>query len=360
MKRIVICCDGTWNSSDKENSLTNVRKLWEFVRPHDGQGHRQMPLYFPGLGVSALERLQGGLGWGLSQNVREAYHECVARFDPGDELFLFGFSRGAYTARSVAGLIRNSGMLKRAHLDQLDAAYELYRRRGERTGPRTAPAIEFRKKFSHETRIKLIGVWDTVGSLGIPTIAMGLANVLFRGRWSFHDVELSTWVDFAYQALAIDERRGPFRPTIWKQRPDAVNQTLEQVWFAGVHSDIGGGYPETGLSDLALLWMLDKAASCGLAFDWDLITQHVHPDPLGTMHDSLTIFYRVLERVAPLVRIQLGQTRRRDIGDRKDSHESVASAVILRQAGMQPPYGPANVKRYLAGGGKITSVRIAP
>ncbi|MGH7419403.1 MAG: DUF2235 domain-containing protein, partial [Candidatus Rokuibacteriota bacterium] len=229
MKRLVICCDGTWNGSDARGgrALTNVRKLWEFVRARDHGGVEQVKRYYAGVGTRRFEWLRGGaLGWGLSKTITDAYRECVTLFEPGDELFLFGFSRGAYTARSLAGLIRNAGLLKREHLGQLDAAYEMYRDRSDRTHPRSPAAAEFRARFSHATRIRFIGVWDTVGSLGIPKIGMGLVNALFRWRWSFHDVDLSTWVDHAYQALAIDERRGPFSPTIWKQQADARNQTV--------------------------------------------------------------------------------------------------------------------------------------
>lgn len=361
MKRIVICCDGTWNSSDQTDARTNVQKLWDFVREADDQGVPQARRYYPGVGTRWGEWLRGGaLGWGLSWNVTEAYRECVALFEPGDQLFLFGFSRGAYTARSLAGLIRNSGIVRREHPDQLDAAYELYRDRKETSRPRRHEAVEFRQRYSHETRITFIGVWDTVGSLGIPKIGMGIVNALFRDRWNFHDVDLSTTVDFAYQALAIDERRGLFSPTVWKQQPNVQNQTLEQVWFAGVHSDVGGGYPESGLSDIPLLWMLDRAAACSLAFDWDLIKQRLKPNPSGPLHDSVSGFYKFLDGAARLIRIERGQTRAREIGARKTGQESVVSSAVARLEGMQPPYDAPNLKKFLAGGGKVTPVRLTP
>lgn len=363
MKRLVICCDGTWNGSDtrEDRAPTNVRKLWELVRARDDAGVSQVKRYYAGVGVRRFERLRGGaLGWGLSRTIKEAYRDCATEFEPGDELFLFGFSRGAYTARSLAGLIRNAGLLTREHLGQLDAAYELYRDRSDQSHPRSAAAAEFRTRFSHETRIKCVGVWDTVGSLGIPKIGLGLANALFRWRWSFHDVELSTSVDHGYQALAVDERRGPFSPTLWTQRADAGTQTIEQVWFAGVHSDVGGGYPDSQLSDIPLLWMLDKAAACELAFDWAAIEERLDPNPLGPSHDSLTTFYKVLDRLARPLRIERARLRTRPIGDGKAGHEFVASSVILRQSGLRPRYDPPNVRRFLAGGGKTMSVRVAP
>ena len=358
MKRIVICCDGTWNSNDRADKATNVWKLCGLVLPRDGAGVEQAKRYYAGVGSRRFERFRGGaLGWGLSRNIEGAYVDLVGLFEPGDELFLFGFSRGAYTTRSLAGLIRNAGILKPEHVDQADAAYELYRDRDPRTAPRSDTATEFRRRFSHETRIRFIGVWDTVGSLGIPKIGLGLVNALFRWRWAFHDVELSTAVDFAYQALAVDERRGPFRPAIWRQRPDAVGQTLEQVWFAGVHSDVGGGYPESGLSDGPLRWMLDRAAAVGLALDRERIPREIAPDPLAPAHDSLTMFYRALDWAAPLVRIERARIAFRRIGARRDGHESIASSVVDRRAAMRPRYDPSNVRAYLGADGKITDVR---
>jgi uncharacterized protein (DUF2235 family) len=247
MKRIAVCCDGTWNSADHKDdngrlAVTNVRKIFELMREASGV---QIRRYYAGVGSKVGERARGGaLGWGLSATISEAYQQCVRDFEPGDELFVFGFSRGAYTARSLAGFIRSSGLLKREHLTdaRVDEAYELYRDRTSDSHPDSPRAREFRARWCNETRIKFIGVWDTVGSLGIPKIGMGLANMAFRDRWSFHDVELSTFVDFAYHAVAIDECRGPFTPTLWCQQPGAVGQTMEQVWFPGVHSDVGGGY----------------------------------------------------------------------------------------------------------------------
>lgn len=360
MKRIVLCCDGTWNSNDKSDKATNVWKLCGLVLPRDGAGVEQAKRYYEGVGSRRFERFRGGaLGWGLSRTIQNAYLDLVQLFAPGDELFLFGFSRGAYTARSLGGLIRNAGILKREHAGQADAAYELYRDRDPGSAPRGKLAQDFRSRFSHETRIRFIGVWDTVGSLGIPKIGLGLVNALFRWRRSFHDVDLSTTVDFAYQALAIDERRGPFRPAIWRQQPDAVGQTVEQVWFAGVHSDVGGGYPEAGLSDLALLWMLDRAAAVGLAFDGDRIAREVAPDRLAPAHDSLTTFYRALDWAAPLMRIERARAAYRRIGARRDGHESVASSVVERRAAMRPPYDPPNVRSYFDADGKITDLRTA-
>ena len=133
-------------------------------------------------------------------------------------------------------------------------------------------------------------MWDTVGSLGIP---IPLLPSFITRRWTFHDTELSRSVRNAYHALAIDEQRGPFKPTLWTQHPEAHDQVLQQRWFAGVHCDVGGGYPETALSEITLQWIAESARECGLALDVD-----VAGDPLGPLHDSRTGFYRRLPRHA--------------------------------------------------------------
>jgi uncharacterized protein (DUF2235 family) len=174
----------------------------------------------PGVGTTRGERIRGGaFGFGLSRDIRDTYRFLVQNFEPGDELFFFGFSRGAFTARSTVGLIRNSGILGREHADRVDEAYALYRSRSSQTHPRSVEAL-FRRSYSHETRIRFIGVWDTVGALGVPLSGLRLLNLINR-RWQFHHTDLSTTVDGAFQALAIDEKRGPFQPTIWAQQAHA-------------------------------------------------------------------------------------------------------------------------------------------
>lgn len=304
----MVCCDGTWNRPDQpaggSSSPTNVAKLALGVAREDSKGTLQLLFYQQGVGTRRFERVRGGaFGVGLSRNVRECYRFIVESYQPGDELYLFGFSRGAFTARSTAGLLRNSGILRPEHVGRIDDAYRLYRVRGSRTHPRGIEAQLFRRMYSHEeTDIRFIGVWDTVGSLGIP-----LAPPLLNRRWGFHDTTLSSHVRFAYQALAIDEKRKPFRPTVWKQQPDAGGQTLEQMWFAGVHSDVGGGYREPELAEIALLWMVERARACGLAFDPDHLVprsgriddarrrlgKDVAPDALGRIHESYKGVYRL-------------------------------------------------------------------
>jgi len=303
MKRIVVCCDGTWNRPDQFDRgklrPTNVTKIALAIAPHDQDGNLQQVYYRRGVGTDPWEQLRGGaFGMGLSRNTQDAYQYLIKHYEPGDELFLFGFSRGAYTVRSLAGLIRNSGLLRREHSDRLREAYALYRRRDRESHPVETEATLFRKTYSYESlghsvRIKLIGVWDTVGALGIPIGWLGQVSRRFF-RLEFHDVKLSSYVDSAFQALAIDERRRPFEPSIWEWQPHAKGQRLEQVWFAGVHSDVGGGYEDSGLSDNVFKWMKERAVECDLAFDEAYLSNKVDPDPMGKLHESRTGLYLLL------------------------------------------------------------------
>jgi len=285
MKRLIVCCDGTWNRPDEVSdglaAPTNVAKLALALADEDDDGNDQRLHYQAGVGTRRGERFLGGaFGVGLSRNILDCYRFLVDHYRPEDKLYFFGFSRGAYTARSLAGLVRNSGILRPEERHRIGEAYRLYRRPDKESEPSSISAELFRRSHAYaETYIDFVGVWDTVGALGIPIDGFRLP--LLSRLWTFHDTTLSRYVRNAYHALAIDERRRPFRPTVWEQKPDARDQTLEQVWFAGVHSDVGGGYGDTGLSEIALLWMAEKARDCGLAFKHDhlLVTERdIEPD----------------------------------------------------------------------------------
>jgi uncharacterized protein (DUF2235 family) len=311
MKRLIVCCDGTWNRPDQldrgEPAPTNVAKIAMALADRDDAGNPQLVHYQPGVGTRRWERLRGGgFGIGLSRNVQECYGFLVDNYEPGDELYLFGFSRGAFTARSTVGLVRNSGILRRANRNRIAEAYALYRNRDEDTGPHGIAAELFRRSYSHpDLHVQFVGVWDTVGALGIPID--GFRPPLLSKRWSFHDTTLSRYVRNAFHAIAIDERRGAFKPTLWIKQEDTPEQTLRQVWFAGVHCDVGGGYREPDLSEIPLLWMAENARACGLAFRRDRLVRRkeadrlqrragveVAPDPAGPLHDSRTRFYKLL------------------------------------------------------------------
>ena len=311
MKHLVVCCDGTWNRPDHIDqgvaAPTNVAKIALALADEDTAGNRQLLHYQAGVGTRPLEHLLGGgFGVGLSRNLMECYRFVVENYEPGDELYFFGFSRGAFTARSLAGLVRNSGILKPGHRDRIKEAYKLYRSSTKDTQPTGIAAELFRRAHAYsEVHIQCVGVWDTVGALGIPID--GFRPPLLSKLWAFHDTTLSRYVRNAFHAVAIDERRQPFKPTLWVQQDDAGDQTLEQMFFAGVHCDIGGGYREPELSELALVWMADNARGCGLAFRPEhlVVTQdfdpakrregiELAPDPLGPLHDSRTRFYKLL------------------------------------------------------------------
>ncbi len=334
MKRLVICCDGTWNTADQQ-SPTNVKLLSDAVAPTDAGGTQQLVQYHEGLGVHWWDRWAGGaFGVGLSQIVVDVYGWVVANFEPGDELFFVGFSRGAYTARSTVGLIRNCGVLRKPEFGRIPEAYELYRRRDPASGPDAPEAIAFRQQHAHETRIRFVGVWDTVGALGIPFSGVALVDQL-NAPWQFHDTKLSSTVDDARQALAIDERRRPFSPAVWEP-PAAGQVSRRQLWFPGVHSDVGGGYPDRQLADTTLRWMADGAAGAGLAFRAGIPGAAPGPgcDPL---HDSMTLFYRLL--------VPFG----RPLGEADPAGEAAASNAVARMNNPDCRYTPDNLRTYLGG-----------
>jgi hypothetical protein len=347
--RLVVCCDGAWNRPDQVKggvaSPTNVLKVARGVAKEDPTGVTQLVYYHPGVGTERLERIRGGaFGLGLSRDARECYRFLVENYQPGDELYFFGFSRGAFTARSLAGLIGNAGILRAEHVDRIGEAYRLYRHRRDDG----SELQRFRAMYSHEEReIRFIGVWDTVGALGIP----GMRGPLVKRLWGFHDTTLSRRVRFAYQALAIDEERGLFQPTLWEQQSDATGQTLQQVWFAGVHSDVGGGYPDASLAEVALVWMTERARESGLVFQSTFLNRGsrtaadelsewaaaIAPDPLGPLHDSRTGFYRLLP------------SQRRTIVDPHGSAASAVASSAIQRRDKTSGYAPRNLDEYLAG-----------
>jgi uncharacterized protein (DUF2235 family) len=346
-KRLIMCCDGTWNSPDQARGgvscPTNVTKLAEMVPTAGSDGVEQRLHYQKGVGTGRWERIRGGaFGFGLSRNVMEAYRFIVANFDPGDELYFFGFSRGAFTARSTAGLVRNAGVLRRDHIDRVEQAYELYRSRAKADHPDGREARLFRRSYSHETGIRFIGVWDTVGALGIPVTGVPLLTA-FNRRWTFHDTGLSSSVQAAFHALAIDEQRRPFEPTLWRTQPHSEGQRVEQVWFVGSHCGVGGGELDSSLSDITLLWMADRARSCGLT----LLSSDssgspgsgepaLQPDPMGRVSNSRTLVYR------------LWRPFERPLGRTDPVHEYAARSAVARRE-QDAAYAPPNLVSYLDG-----------
>ncbi|MFW6300369.1 MAG: DUF2235 domain-containing protein, partial [Oceanicaulis sp.] len=293
MKRLVICCDGTWNELDyRARPVTNVVKLAQSVRFRDQKGVPQIVFYDEGVGTLEGEGAQGGgFGDGLIQNIMDGYTFLAFNYDPGDEIYIFGFSRGAYTARSLAGMIRNCGIVRRDCIGKAADALRLYK--DKTIKPSDTASIEFRRATNpsnwwinakeepdlaaaHPDKrlaVSYLGVWDTVGQLGVP----GVFNALARREEDegFHDLQLSSFVQRARHAVAIDEERAVFRPTLWDdqsleelrtrakddpaRRAEEDGPPYQQVWFPGDHGSVGGGGDICGLSDYALQWVAEGA-----------------------------------------------------------------------------------------------------
>ncbi|TKX26320.1 hypothetical protein C1H76_1282 [Elsinoe australis] len=286
-KRLIICADGTWLNADEsvrrsrgKDNPSNATRISRAILPQSSDGIKQIVYYSQGVGTHGgiVDRIYGGItGDGLAGNVREAYGFICSNYEPGDELFLFGFSRGAFTVRAIAGLIDEIGVLTKAGSQFLPEIYKDVQNRRNPDYKPVQPNKPFRNKpsagdprYKAELRrrgytvlgvpIKVVGVWDTVGSLGTPSIGW-LDKVGLQGsaskQMSFYDTKLVNCIENAFQALALDEKRAAFSPSLWEKMPD--NKTrLRQVWFPGVHSNIGGGYDDQELSNITLAWMMSQ------------------------------------------------------------------------------------------------------
>ncbi len=299
-KRLVICLDGTWNNADDHQRSTNVVRIMRAIRHADDAGTRQITFYDKGVGTGGpLDRIRGGaFGRGLGENVRDGYRFLANNYEPRDEIYIFGFSRGAFTARSLAGFIGACGLLSKRSMGRISDAWNHYRTPPRERDP--AALSDMPAEDRRTAQIRCVGGWDTVGALGIPVRGL---NRLRRSEFEFHDAELGGNVDVALHAVSIDEKRGPFAPTLWTRKPAESDQTVEQVWFPGVHSDVGGGYPAKDLSDLALDWMIKRVdALTDLAFDAPRIGDDVAGDALGIMHESRNGLFRI-NRLSPKHRI---------------------------------------------------------
>jgi len=336
-KRIVVCSDGTWLTPEHAHkgvfTPSNVYKMACAIAPRTSTGTEQIVFYDKGVGTNGgLDRLTGGaFGQGLFQNIEEAYAFLVHNYAEGDEIYFFGFSRGAFTVRSTAGLLRKCGLLQKLHADKFQDAYRLYHKRD--AAPDTPEATEFRKNFAREVGIKFIGVWDTVGALGVP---FSFLRSLTKHRYEFHDVKLSHIVEHAYHAVAIDERRKPFRPTLWEITKND-QQHVEQVWFAGVHSDVGGGFQDSRLADLTFKWMKEKAEACGLELDPAYVERAIKPAYAGKLHRSKTTFLLKM----------IGADYLRPIEQNANTAEAIHDSAFERYDDVALSYRPANLTEYV-------------
>ena len=297
-KNIVICTDGTWNTPDQMDRLrmvpSNVVKICRALDDRDENGVEQRYYYDQGVGTAGWrDKLKGGIfGIGVSENILQAYKWLATHYRDGDSIFLFGFSRGAYTARSIGGLVGRCGILNDV-AEKLEAianeAFKIYRMKPG--SEKNAASQAFREANSHPSNeVKFIGVWDTVGALGVPIKGL---NRIGRSRHKFHDVTLGAYVKNAYHAVAIDERRRAFKPALWQVENEIPGQTVVQAWFPGVHTNVGGGYAGPGLSDRALDWMIENAAANGLNFQADYRKRRIDPNYHGEMRKSMKWYYGV-------------------------------------------------------------------
>lgn len=333
-RKLVVCCDGTWNTPRTE---TNVFRTYRFLHERLGSPAELHPkhgiatctgrardgsdvhlFYDQGVGTNWYERLAGGvIGVGLSDNVRDAYHFLAHAMTPGSEIYIFGFSRGAYTARSLCGFIKAAGLLKepseadvgRAYMAQYVARQPVVARpqgwslgraqdrvrqvAGEAFGRLGGPNIESLPRHDAVT-IRLVGVYDTVGALGVPLPDAARINEPIVG---FHDTSLGNTVEHAVHALAVDERRGPYMPTLWTEAAGqslGAGQSVLQVWFPGVHSDVGGGYHDKGLGDITWDFMMRQAARHGLVVDPAQPTPPLNLQALPPQHESFDATWTAL------------------------------------------------------------------
>ena len=276
-KNIIICCDGTSNQYGKNN--TNVVKLYEMIEI----GPHQFNFYDPGVGTSSRSlfipfrwisnKLSQGLGLDLHKNVEDAYLYLMNNFEKEDRIYLFGFSRGAHTVRRLAAVLGKCGLLYRGSDNMVPYVLRMY------DGDEDQSIIDnFRKTYTYACPVYLLGVWDTVSAL---------TRLIPRSKL---DGLLSSEIQFAYQAVSIDEKRLQFPPNLFSDQNKNANQVIEEVWFAGVHSDVGGSYNEQGLSNIPLKWILNKAKDAGLCVYSDAI-ESLSLNALEKSHESWRGFF---------------------------------------------------------------------
>lgn len=341
MKRIVVCADGTWNEPERKDEATgrpqptNVLKVARAIRPRSAVGVDQVVYYHEGVGTDGgLDQFTGGaFGTGMARNVRALYRFLVYNFEPGDELYFFGFSRGAFTVRTLAGFMNKVGLLEKDDEYYTPEIYGLYAKSTPTDSPEWKHAFRNVKGTRPCPRIRFVGVWDTVGALGAPGILGQLFN---RDKYRYHDIGLNPTIENACHALAIDERRKPFLPSLWV-RPLGWTGNLTQAWFPGVHSNVGGSYSPDGLANEALHWMVEKAESLGLEFDPAYLANY-RACFNSVLNDSMTALYRVMgEHVRP-------------VGEQPDGHEAIHRAALDRKALPECRYDPVNLRQPASAG----------
>jgi uncharacterized protein (DUF2235 family) len=356
-KRLALFLDGTWNNID---SSTNVYRMHKALLPAGADGIEQRGYYDEGVGAGAAEKWRGSLGYGLSRNVLDAYRWLVENHAPDDEIFIFGFSRGAYTARSLAGVIATCGLLLPGAAMTAAEVYARYQH-GKAVRPiwkidyeksKGRPVGAEEKRLLDNARrvpIRMIGVWDTVGALGVPFGNFpGLSERSFR----FHNTNLSKIYQHAYHAMAIDEHRKAFKPTLWTRfrpvspdpggsSPPLADQIVEQRWFVGAHSNVGGGVAGSDMSQLPLGWMRGKAERIGLAFAPVPLAGREHRGPIAdSFREFMGGVYSMWGLRGRFHRTIAAPTREVKGGFSDTINETIDASVLDRwraDAGYRPP-----------------------
>ena len=309
-RNIVVCCDGTANQFAQDN--TNVVRLYsalvddparQLIFYHPGVGTMEAPGALTGWGRRATILAGFAIGYGLERDIAAAYSFVMNNYKAaeGDRLFLFGFSRGAYTVRAIASLLRSCGILRPGHETSIPYAIRLMNSIGAAKGQteeRFRLVDRFKEVFAaSQCKPHFVGVWETVASVGWINNPLKIPYTANNS-----DIEIGR------HAVALDERRAFYRPNLWRPGDDperAGPKDLKQVWFAGAHCDVGGGYPEkdSGLSKIALRWMFREAEAAGLIVDQArrdaVLAAGQGPDPNATLHDELAVhlFWRLIEHV---------------------------------------------------------------
>jgi uncharacterized protein (DUF2235 family) len=277
-KNIVVFSDGTGQEGGKGHN-SNVYRLFNMC---EDRTPRQIIFYDRGLGTGWRRFTGKAFGAGISKNIKECYQFIFENFEAGDRIYLFGFSRGATTVRSLSSFVHLFGILPKSRPELIDDAYGIYKKRKTRD----EESKDFiRRHHNMWTKIRFLGVWDTVAALGIPIPGLKVIVEQIPGwRHKFQNLAMSQSVEHGRHALAIDDEREIFHPVLWDPQLEDY-QSMAQVWFCGMHTDVGGGYPEQGLADISLTWMVEEAVRKGL----HIYSKHkvdVDPNHDGIMHDS--------------------------------------------------------------------------
>jgi uncharacterized protein (DUF2235 family) len=374
MKRIIVLVDGTWNK-EGAGADTNVAKLdsgkkiitQAFIKAIARGSIAQHVYYHDGVGSDGnlTQRLLGGaVGLGLKKIIKEVYEFVVSDYVAGDEIYIFGFSRGAYAARALAGLIGASGIQREKNDDIFEIAWAHYRvTPSVRERPQTANSTERvtlesynslagRQAFYDSRTIKCVAVWDTVGSYGIPAgIGLApLARYFTLVTLGFHDTSFGDHIDVGLHAVAVDEHRRPFVPTFWTvAKGEQPRGHVEQTWFAGAHSNVGGGYSQHELSDQALVWMIARVqALTNMEFDIAAVRANTKANLAEVVVDStegwvIDHAFPHYRKVLSPVAIQHGYFFSTEDPTEEHINERVHWSVIAKRASPASQYSPPNL-----------------